>query len=277
MGTSQSNKGPKAKVRLIPPWVEDPEAPLGEPVPDVTPEQDPSDKPSEGPADSALAQAARFASARRSLGDFARSGNKAKLRAGVASYVTSGYGGAKTAAQRLASTSVTAGRLFSFLAAPPVAGGPPQPRPADPRLQAGSSARDIIDAVIEGVQTVNGTLDGEASRHAIDAALSELLTQFPHADLLALTPDQLQLVVELYVAQDVFFHIELDVGQALRQQGVSALMLTDRLRQARDYVQSTVSAAFNDLRQLNQALTARNVQAVTQRALERTMEVFAQG
>lgn len=272
MGTSQSSKGPKSKVRLIPPWVEDPDAPPGD-----QPGQAPPDEALREQEEPAIAQTSRFAAARRNLGDFARSGDSTRLRAGVASYVKSGYGGSKTAAQRMASTSSTAGRLFSFLAKVPAGAGPGQPRPADLRLQAGRSAQEIIDAVIEGVQSVNGTLDAEASRHAINAALAELLTQYPQADLLALTNAQLELVVELYVAQDVLFHIELDVGQALRQQGVSALMLTDRLRQVGEYVQATVSSSFAELRRQGQALTAPSVQAVTQRALELTMEVFARG
>jgi len=278
MGTSQSSKGPKSKVRLIPTWVENPEVPPGDPpLPDDLTEQPPTEETSTDQGEPIVAQTARFAAARQNLGNFARSGDNAKLRAGMSSYVKSGHGGSKTAAQRMASTSATAGRLFSFLSAPPVGTGPGQLRSVDPRLQPGRSAQDIIDAVIEGVQPVNGTLDAEASRHAINAALSELLIQPPQADLLALTADQLELVVELYVAQDVFFHIELDVGQALRQQGVSALMLTDRLRQARDYVQATVSGAFDELRRQGQAITAPSVQAVTQRALELTMEVFAKG
>lgn len=276
MGTSQSSKGPKSKVRLIPSWVENPEVPPGAPpLPDDLSGQPIAEETSTDQVEPKVAQKARFAAARQHLGDFARSGDKAKLRAGVSSYVKSGHGGSRTAAQRMASTSATAGRLFNFLSALPVGARQGQLQQADPRLQPGRSARDIVDAIIEGVQPVNGTLDAEASRHAINDALSELLTQYPQADLLSLTADQLELVVELYVARDVFFHIELDVGEALRKQGVSALMLTDRLRQAQDYVKATVSGAFNDLRLQGRAITALSVQIVTQRALELTMEVFA--
>lgn len=122
MGTSQSSKGPPSNVPMVPPWV--PDIPLPATLPDAIPPESTPDTgvaqdqtPKNEPRQSIpIAPARRFGNARRSLGEFARYGDRRSMRNGVRSYVKSGYGGSKTATRRFGGTTQTANALYSALA-----------------------------------------------------------------------------------------------------------------------------------------------------------------
>lgn len=277
MGTSQSSKGPGSGVPMVPSWVDNPppEAPQGD---DATAQDD-----TDGEGDAAkvptppavpLAPDRRWLGVRRSLGDFASSGDTGKLRTGFGRYARDGYGGSRTAARRMGSTAATAGALGSALDAL-AAGQPIEPgSPLDPALLAGRSVDEIMDAVVEAVRPVDGTQDAEASRAAIRDALAELLTRFPNADLLGLTPEQREFTIERFTAHDVFRRFDLDVGQSIREKAPNVTTGLARLKQARDYVKETVAAAFRKLREGGKAFTAGRVSAVVRDALRETFDVF---
>jgi len=131
-----------------------------------------------------------------------------------------------------------------------------------------------MDAVVEAVRPVDGTLDAEASRAAIHDALAEVLTRYPDADLLNLDPEQRTFAVERYTAIDVFRRFELDVGKTIYEKAPSAVMALSRLKQVRDYVKETVAASFRTLRDAGNAITAGRVQQVVREAIRETFQVF---
>lgn len=272
MGTSQSSKGAGAGVPMVPGWVDNPppEALAGEPpaLGDEAP------LPTAPPPPAPLAPDRRWIGVSRSLGDYANTGDTGAMRRGFGHYVRTGYGGAGTAARRMSGTAATAGALGGALAG--LAGGQPATpgSPLDPTLLAGRSAEDIMDAVVEAVRPVDGTQDAEASRAAIRDALSELLTRFPEADLLNLTPEEREFTIERFTAHDVFRRFDLDVGQTIREKAPSVATGLSRLKQAREYVKETVAAAFRKLRAAGQTLTAGRITAVVRAALRETFEVF---
>lgn len=273
MGTSQSSKGPGAGVSMVPSWVDDPpaEAPTGD---DPLADEGQSATPAAAPPAASLAPDRRWIGVSRSLGDYARTGDTSAMRRGFGHYVRSGYGGAGTAARRMGGTAATAGALGGALAGL-AAGQPAAPgSPLDPALLAGRSADEIMDAVVEAVRPVDGTQDAEAARAAIRDALSELLTRFPDADLLNLTPEQRELAIERFTAHDVFRRFDLDVGQTIREKAPSATTALSRLKQARDYVKETVAAAFRRLREAGRVLTAGRISEVVRAALRETFDVF---
>jgi hypothetical protein len=217
---------------------------------------------------------ARFVGARRSLGQFARTGDVRDLRRGLGHYVRSGYAGSGTATQRFGGTATTAGALGGALAG--VASGQPAApgSPLDPALLAGRSVNEVMDAVVEAVRPIDGTQDAEAERAAIRDALSELLTRYPEADLLNLDPEQRGFAIERFTAIDVFRRFELDVGKTIVEKAPSAAAALARLKQARDYVKETVAAAFRKLRDAGRMLTAGRIGRVVHDALKETFEVF---
>jgi hypothetical protein len=171
-------------------------------------------------------------------------------------------------------TAATAGALGNALAnlsgeLPATPGSP-----VDPTLLAGRSADDIMDAVVEAVRPVDGTQDAEASRAAIRDALSELLTRFPEADFFNLSVEERDFVIERFTAHDVFRRFDLDAGQTIREKAPNVAAGLSRLKQAREYVKETVSAAFRKLRASGQTLTGGGIAAVVRAALRETFEVF---
>ncbi|WP_318886351.1 Qat anti-phage system associated protein QatB [Sinorhizobium meliloti] len=221
-----------------------------------------------------VAPAARFRGARRSLGEFARTGDSRDLRRGLGHYVRSGYGGSPTATRRFGGTAATAGSLYGALSG--AAAGEPRESgsPLDPVLLAGRSVDEVMDAVVEAVRPIDGTQDTEAARAAIREALTELLTRYPDADLLSLDPDQRSFVIERYSAIDVFRRFDLDLGQTIRDKAPSATTGLSRLKQVRDYVREAVAASFRKLRDAGHAVTAGRVSQVVRDALRDTFEVF---
>ena len=284
MGTSQSSGGPGSGVPMVPSWTPDPPAadpPAGAPPAgddDASPGEASGERPTAPaatpPRPVPIAPTARFVGARRSLGEFSRTGDARDLRRGLGHYVRSGYGGSPTATQRFGGTAATAGALGGALAGV-AAGQPAAPgSPLDPALLAGRSVNEVMDAVVEAVRPIDGTQDAETERAAIRDALSELLTRYPEADLLNLDPEQRGFAIERFTAIDVFRRFELDVGKTIVEKAPSAAAALARLKQARDYVKQTVAAAFRKLRDAGRTLTAGRIGRVVHDALKETFEVF---
>ncbi len=248
MGTSTSSGGSPGGVALIPPWV-----PPVPPAPPPDPQtEEPPDAPGVAPAAPEpdlptkleLAPSHRFFGARLNLGQYARNGLRDDLRAGLRAYTTTGLRGPKRAAARMAGTSRTAGNLYGVLHA--LSTG--QPLPADLNFNAaalvGRSVREIGDAIADAIRPSDGTLDAEASRDAIAQALSDLIDQIPGVDLAALTPEQIDLVVERYVAYDLCHRIELDVGSHIQDKAPNVAAAVTRIEDMKAYVRESVSAQF---------------------------------
>ena len=281
MGTSQSSTGSPSNAPMVPPWA--PNAPEGN--------GDDQGDPNEGdvgdsidgdvlqptPATQApvpMAPRGRFGPARYNLGSFARTGSSADMRKGVGHYVSKGLGGSRTAARRFGGTAQTAGILYGTLSA--LSSGQPtaQDSPLDPVLLQGRSADEVIAAVVEAVRPVDGTQDTEASRHAINDALSDVLTRFPEADLLDLSEEQRLFAIERYIGLDVFERFDLDVGKHLRENAPSVAAELSRFREVKIYIRETVSASFREARSASRVLDSRRIIGIARSGLQEALEVF---
>jgi hypothetical protein len=289
MGTSQSSRGSPGGVPMVPPWVPPPAAPPTPPAdgdgtnppdganPDGTPtpaQQTPAVPNPPAPLPAAIAPAARFGGARRSLGNFARTGDSADMQRGIGHYVRTGYGGARTATRRFEGTTTAAGALYGALSSTAAGQASAAGSPLDPVLLAGRSAREVMDAIVEAVRPADGTQDAEACRAAIKDALSELLTRFQQADLLVLTPEQRAFAIERFVAIDVYRRFVLDVGKAIQDKAPSAATGLSRLKQVKEYIKERIAASFRKLRDAGRAINAGRVNEIVRAALGDTMQVF---
>jgi hypothetical protein len=258
---------------MVPPWV--PKPPLEEPPADKDAAPPEGDDVAEVAPDvstpAPIAPAGRFRAARQSLGSFAQSGSDREMRRGVGHYVRTGYGGAATASRRFSGTAVTATSLYNTLSRI-AAGG--SGSPIDRELLAGRSAKELMDVIVEAVRPVDGTQDAEAARPAIRDALSELLTQFPEADLLKLNAKERDFAVERYTAIDVFRRFQLDVGKTIQESAPTATTALSRLKQIRNYIKETVAASFRKLRSAGNAVTTGRVGQVVRDALRDALKVF---
>lgn len=270
MGTSTSSSGPNSGVPMVPPWV--PPPPDGENGND--------DESSDGSAGGRtepvlLAPARRFRPSRTSLGQYARTGSLDKMRSGVGHYVGKGLGGAGTATRRFGGTAATAGRLYRALSSAPSGQVIGLDRDFDTTVLAGSTANEVMDALVEAVRPTDGTQDSEASRVAIREALSELLNRYPNSDLLNLSDPERIFAIEQYVAVDVYNRFSLDVGLAIKDNAPDASSALDRLKLAKEYIKETVASAFRRVFDSEGSLTVRRIANLVSRALQETFRVFA--
>jgi hypothetical protein len=260
---------------MVPPWVPDVDSPsTGEqPSPPEQPDQEKPAAPAQPPKPAPIAPPGRFRSTRTSLGKFAGSGDSDQLRRGVGHYVRTGLGGTGVATRRFGGTARTAGALYAALGGQGASAA--RPTGLDPAALVGKSARAVINAIIEAVSPVDGTQDREASRNAINDALSELMQRHPDADLLSPSEQQREFVVERFVGMDVYRRFVLDVGTAIQGKAASASVALSRLKEARDYIRETVSASFRKLRELGERLSGNRVSQLVQRALKDALDVFS--
>jgi hypothetical protein len=288
VGTSQSSGGPGAGVPMVPPWT--PDAPAGGDGGEDGGPGDGAPGEPQPPADGLpaapfapsilpvrpipFAPNARFVGARRSLGEFAKSGDGRDMRRSLGHYVRTGYGGAATTSRRFGGTIATASALDAALATVASGQASSPGNPLDPALLTGRSVEEVMDAVVEAVRPVDGTQDAEAERASIRDALSELLTRYPEADLLNLEPEQRAYAIERFAATDVFRRFDLDLGKALRDKAPSAVTALSRLKQVKDYVKEAVAGAFRRLRDAGRSVTAGRVSQIVRDALRDTFEVF---
>lgn len=282
MGTSQSSSGSPSGVPMVPPWVPDPAAPDdGAEGGNSGDDDDGSDdtgthtqQPTAPPPAVPVAPSGRFGPARRDFGRFARNGSSEDMRRGLGHYVSKGLGGSGTATRRFGQTARTAGSLYGALSAASAGQAATPGSPLNPALLQGRSADEIMDAVVEAVRPVDGTQDTEASRYAINNALSDVLNRYPEADLLHLTEEQRLLAIERYIALDVDNRFNLDVGKHLSEKAPSVTAELARFREVRNYIRETVASAFRKVRTTTQALDAERIRSVASATLRETFEVF---
>ena len=278
MGTSSSSSGSPSGTPMVPPWVPDPVPPPNDGPGDndaAPPDGDAPDQAAPPPAQPVpVAPGARFGGARTRLGSFAHTGSADDMRRGVGHYIRKGLGGSGTAVRRFGGTARTAGALFGALSAAAAGQASGPGNELDPPVLAGRSADEVMSAVVEAVRPVDGTQDGEASRAAIGKALSELLTQFPDADLLNLSEGQRLLATERFIAWDVFNRFELDLGKTIQEKAPSVASALSRLKEVRDYITQTVAAEFRKLATGAAALGGSKVAAIVRDALGKAMGVF---
>ena len=281
MGTSASSAGPGSGVPLVPPWVppvepaQPPTGPDGLPPSDNPPAPEaPPQNPQQPVPPPVLAPQGRFRGTRVNLGRFGGGGDRDSLRKGLGHYVKHGMGGAATGARRMAGTARTAGLLHSVLSALSSGQAPPVPLGIDPRNLAGRSAREVTDVITEAVRPTDGTQDTEAARAAMYEAQVDLLQQFPNADLAALTAEQIDLMVERYIAHDLCLRIDLDVGQSVMAHAPDAATAIRRLEEIKQYVVQTVAACFRQRRPASTRLDQRSVTSLAQSVLRDALDVF---
>ncbi len=285
MGTSQSSSGSPSGVPLVPPWVPDIPGTIPLPNDNTDGAQDAdtdgaSDSdgitPNTAPDNSAspLAPRGRFSSARTSLGKFASSGDQKELRKSLGHYVRKGYGGPRTALRRLGGTVSKAGGLYGALSDIANKRDSLRGTRIDPAVLAGKPIGEIVDAIIETVCETDGTQDAEAARASMKEALSDFLTRFPNADVMAMTEEQIAFVIEQYVGNDVFHRFDLDLGKVVQEKSQTAAQGLSRLKEIKDYVKETVAASFRTLKDAAHTLVAGRIQEVVATALLETFNVF---
>lgn len=279
MGTSASSMGPGAGVSLDPEWLDDIELPNQ----DNTQPEDEDDDNSENdnqsdekePDDSEkpdIAPKYRFASARKGMGEYVRSGNKDFLRKSLGHYSKTGMGGAKNLSKRMRTSTKVAANFFQTFQSLRDNENFALGKILSELQGRGANANEIIDTIIDNVCPNGGSLDEVSCRDSGRFALSEFMSQNPDADISKLTDDQIWSLTGTFLGNEAFSRIQLDIGQTFEKQNVSAVERVNRMNEMKDYLQSEISAQLNRLR--NSGSQTIDMQKLFQTAIKNTFEVY---
>lgn len=262
MGTSSSSNGPGSGVSLDPPWLEDIE------IPNII--KQPSSDKTEIPL--ILAPKSRFGNARRNMGEYVRSGSRDSLRKALGHYSKSGMGGARQLSQRMrTSTKVAANFVNTFRSLRDDESF--ELRKVLLELKdKNASARKVINTIIEAVCPNGGSLDEQSSQDSGTVALSEFMDENPDADICNLTDDQIWFLAGMYLSNETFSRIQVDIGQWFEKQEISDGERVDRANDMREFIQSDISAQINKLR--NSENQTMSFQRLFQETIKNTFEVY---
>ena len=276
MGTSSSSSGPASGVSFDPPWLSSVASEIGSPLENISGEEsdlgnhqtEPVTQPVE------MAPPRRFGNARRYLGEYVSSGDRGTLKKAIGSYSRKGMGGAANVARRMrASTSAGAG-LFNFLQ------GVSDSSDINVRdwvnqLTANNlSAYEIADRIIDQVISSGGSLDEESCKDSMAQAMSELLTINPEVDLMKMDNDSIWTVIELFMANEAFNRLDLDIGQLFESAKYSPYEAVSRMNDMREYLKSEIFAQIQALRASTPNPSKEEMNNLLQSALRLTFEIF---
>jgi len=295
VGTSASSSGPAGGVPLVPPWVPvgpqptppNPPAQPNPPIPPHPPENpiplnvnipagQATPQPTSTPQIPAagLSQPRRFIGARGSMGRFAKGGHQNDLRKALGKYVKTGIGGSAVGARRMAGTARTASNLFNTLSGLQTGQITTTDLGVNPQTLAGRTAREVIDIIIEAIRPIDGTQDTEISRQSIDAATSDLLTLFPNIELTSLTQNQIEILIEHYVAHDICKRIDLDFGNTVQLKAPNASTAVTRLEEMKDFILAEVRSTFGTHRGQGGGFQRGRVEAFITNILRDVLHIF---
>lgn len=249
MGTSTPFSGPNSKDPLVPDFVNDgdatPPAPApqdddeAEPVPPAPPPR-PAPVPPAPPPD-------RFRNARRNFTKFASSGgdDRRALGRAVSQYVSQATGGSGPAARRMGSSRGVAARIAGFLGEVSARGLQAALLTFNLAGMAGSTPAEIFSALVEQICPEGGSIDEGIARDAFMETVVDL-ADAGIADMSSLTPEQMQTVLELYVAHTIEDRIYNDIGIKGVQIPTDASAAQKVQDQLHEFILGGVSDAFNE-------------------------------
>ena len=259
MGTSASSNGPGSGVPFDPPWLEEimPILP-GEERQPIDPgsgdenEQDneQSDKtpltPTEVPD---TRRHGAFGNARRSLGNFARTGDQDAFRIAMGHYSRTGMGGASKVAKRMRVSTRSASNLFNVLQAAREGTDPKISEWVTSLTARSADAQEIIDEIIRYVAPNGGNIDEVSCQVSMAQAIQDLLEENPNVDLLSLDDGNIWRLIEFFLGYEASSRICLDIGKVFENPDISPRDRVLRMNEMQDYLKAELSVQIEELRQ----------------------------
>lgn len=266
MGTSASHSGPKSGVSFDPPWLDDidnPEAPA-----------DPTQNPQPAPVLQPLAPPARFRSARRSMGDYIRSGSRESLTKSLGHYSRTGMGGARNVANHMRHSASVASKLYSSFSSLRAGNEPTISSIISNYRAANADVYGLIDAIAEYICVDGGSLDETSPKDSVSSALSDLFDKSPNVDITNLSDDSIWSLVSSFLGYEAFSRVQLYIGQGFETNDVSLTDRITRLNDMREYLESEISSQIGVIRNEIGDKPPSDLHKVMMTAIERTFKVF---
>jgi len=276
MGTSSSSAGPGAAVPFDPPWLNDITAKLGSPLEQIINQDSKQDTPQIQPGTPAygIAPQRRFSNARRNLNDFIKTGNKESLKKALGNYSHKGMGGAANLANRMRTSTTVGAGLFNFLQGVRDNANPKIREWVNQLSNEKLSAYEVIDKIVNHILSTGGSIEEESIRDSMALAMSDLLTIYPDVDLMNMDNDSIWTVMELFIANEAFNRLCMDIGQLFESAKYSPENAVSRMNDMKEYLRSEISAQIQELKSDKSNLSKSDVNNILQSALRITFEIF---
>ncbi|HHQ4527091.1 Qat anti-phage system associated protein QatB [Aeromonas encheleia] len=279
MGTSTAYSGPNGGTPLIPSWLGDAPTPTpsGGGAPDSLPSPDegkPPESPNRPPIPK-MADPQRFSGARSNFTRFAGSGgsDRASLGRAISSYVSKSTGGSRQAAQRMGSSRAAGSRLLGFLADAQARGVREALRELNLESLAGRPISEIFIGLADHICPGTGTVDEGIARDAYIETVVELASE-GLTDLSTFTPEQMQMVFELYATHAIEARILNDIGTKAVMMPASAQVAHRVEQQLRDFIRGGVSDALVREREKSPTLSSERVHAFVDAVYESAFSIL---
>jgi len=269
MGTSSSSSGPKSKVRFDPPWLSLVVSEIEEHISGES-----SQQPESVVQPLVLAPLRRFRNARQYLGEYAGGGDRDILKKALKNYSRKGMGGVSNVAKRMrVSTSMGAG-LFTFLQEVHNSSDVKVKNWVSQLIAKNLTAYEVADEIINQVISTGGSLEEESCRNSIAQAISDLLMIYPNIDLLNIDNDKIWIVMELFMANEAFNRLNLDIGQLFESSKYSPQKVVSKINDMREYIKAEISVQIKKLKKITPNPTKVEMNNLLQTAIKNTFEVF---
>lgn len=274
MGTSNSYGGSGGAKPLIPTWLDDGSGPNGsQPTPQPTvPDGDgvanppPAVSPTSPvigapppPPPAPAVDPRRYASARNNYTRFVSSGGRDQRNLGraLSQYVSNSSGGSRNAAKRMAVSRRSTAQLAGVLNSAIGGNAPAALRSIGLENLAGRPIEEIFLGIMNVVCPDGGAIDDSIAREAFVETIVDL-AENGITDFDALTPAQVQTILELNVAHAIEARICNDIGAQSITLPQDAQEAADIQGQLFEFVERSVSDAFT-LNQIGTTMTQEQV------------------
>lgn len=275
MGTSASSNGPNGGVSFDPPWLDNIEIP-GSPTPPDSSKENIPNLPDENiePSKESIAPPRRFSSARRALGEYARSGDSDSLRKALGHYSRTGMGGAQNVSNRMRTSTKSASALFGVLRSAREGSDPEISKWVSELTSKNASASEIADEIISKVTPLGGSIDEMSCKESMAQALDNLISKNPQIDLLNLSDNNIWNLIESFLSYEAFKRLCLDIGQSFEKSSLAPTVKVSRMNEMHRYLEAEIYVQVEKLRESNKNATSNQLNHILQDALSNTFYVY---
>ena len=275
MGTSASSPGPGRGVPFDPPWLDDVVLPCDAPpatdtIANPTEMINPTDETIEGQ----VAPAKRFLGARRSLGDFIKSGSTQALDKAIGHYSRTGMGGAKRVAKRMGISTRSAAALAQYLYSMREGTNVDINELVAELIERNASTSEIIDEILAKIAAQGGSEDESQSRASLEQALTELCRDNAEINLLKLSDGDIWRLIESFLGFEAYRRICFDIGQKYEDSSIPIQTKMHRIIEMQQYVEAEIFVQIEKIRKSISGIETNNLVEVLQKAIENTFLVY---
>ncbi len=245
MGTSAPTKGPKNETPLVPTWL-----PKKTPVSVLLPASD-GDESVESiprPAISKPSQLQRFRTPRKHFNKFFKSGggDKGACSLAMGSYVRSGTGGAKAAAQKMGGSRVTAGKILHLFQSIKGAGLNETLKTLNLSHLSGKTPAEICSSLTEVIcrNQEGGPIDESIARDSwVETIIA--LPNLGVSNLDDMTVEQMESIFIEFISHSIQGRVMQDIGAGTLKIADEIADVDNLTGQLHDYIRNSVKDSFS--------------------------------